>query len=106
MVKLGIASETAKAIVDGEAEGASKALLADYSVTPGTNMPQRTPRTPAQQDTVLQVIIDSLIYTVGSKSLKRGHKISEPMSNWRLFIGRLFCPEYLYFIDKVQVFNS
>jgi len=54
VVKLGIASETAEAIVDGEVEGASKALLADYSVTPGTNLPQRTPRTPAQQDTVLQ----------------------------------------------------
>ena len=54
-MKLGIASESAKAIVDGEEEGASKALLSDYSITPGTNLPQRTPRTPAQQDTVLQV---------------------------------------------------
>ena len=43
--------------MDGEEEGASKALLSDYSITPGTNLPQRTPRTPAQQDTVLQVPI-------------------------------------------------
>ncbi|XP_065057512.1 cell division cycle 5-related protein-like [Rhopilema esculentum] len=54
VVKLGLASEAAKAIVEGEDEGASKALLADYSITPGSNLPLRTPRTPAQQDTVLQ----------------------------------------------------
>ena len=54
-MKLGLASEAAKAIVEGEDEGASKALLADYSITPGSNIPLRTPRTPAQQDTVLQV---------------------------------------------------
>ena len=54
-MKLGIASEQAKAFVDNEEESASKGLLSDYSITPGINLPMRTPRTPAMQDTVLQV---------------------------------------------------
>lgn len=54
VVKLGIASEQAKAFVESEEDSASKGLLSDYSITPGTNLPMRTPRTPAMQDTVLQ----------------------------------------------------
>ncbi|XP_066924379.1 cell division cycle 5-related protein-like [Clytia hemisphaerica] len=54
VVKLGIASEQAKEFVEGESESATKGLLSDYSVTPGTNLPMRTPRTPAQQDNILQ----------------------------------------------------
>lgn len=40
----------------GMKDGASQALLSEYSATPGLAGLQglRTPRTPAQQDTVLQ----------------------------------------------------
>lgn len=55
VVKLGISSEQAKAFVENESESATKGLLSDYSITPGTNLPMRTPRTPAQQDNILQV---------------------------------------------------
>ena len=54
-MKLGIASEQAKEFVEGESQSATKGLLSDYSITPGTNLQMRTPRTPAQQDTILQV---------------------------------------------------
>ena len=54
-MKLGIASEQAKEFVEGESESATKGLLSDYSITPGTSLPMRTPRTPATQDTILQV---------------------------------------------------
>ena len=58
MVKLGQASESARQIAEdgGIANGPSQGLLAEYNVTPGpANL--RTPRTPAQHDTVLQVNI-------------------------------------------------
>ena len=51
VVKLGLASEEARAVDGSEA---SQHLLADYSVTPGATPSLRTPRTPAQQDTILQ----------------------------------------------------
>ena len=55
-MKLGQASEAARQIAEegGTTNGASQALLSEYNMTPG---PQnlRTPRTPAQQDTILQV---------------------------------------------------
>lgn len=51
VVKLGLASEEARAIDGSEA---SQHLLADYSVTPGATPALRTPRTPAAQDTILQ----------------------------------------------------
>ncbi|XP_022081761.1 cell division cycle 5-like protein [Acanthaster planci] len=55
VVKLGQASESARQIAEegGMANGASQALLAEYNVTPGPGS-LRTPRTPAQFDTVLQ----------------------------------------------------
>ncbi|XP_033635958.1 cell division cycle 5-like protein [Asterias rubens] len=55
VVKLGQASESARQIAEdgGIANGPSQGLLAEYNVTPGpANL--RTPRTPAQHDTVLQ----------------------------------------------------
>lgn len=54
VVKLGQASENARQIAEeGAVNGASDALLSDYTMTPGTaNL--RTPRTPATHDTVLQ----------------------------------------------------
>lgn len=51
---MGVASETARASVE-EGSTASDALLAEYSITPGNLNQLRTPRTPAAQDTVLQV---------------------------------------------------
>lgn len=55
VVKLGRASEAAReAATEGGVQGASDALLADYSVAP--NIAGRTPRTPAPTtDRVLQV---------------------------------------------------
>ena len=54
VVKLGVASEQAKAFVESEGESATKGLLSDYSVTPQANLPLRTPKTPAAQDTIMQ----------------------------------------------------
>ena len=51
---MGFASESARATVE-EGSAASDALLSEYSVTPGNLQHLRTPRTPASQDTVLQV---------------------------------------------------
>lgn len=51
---MGFASETARASVE-DGSTASDALLAEYSITPGNLNQLRTPRTPAAQDTVLQV---------------------------------------------------
>jgi len=63
VVKLGIASEQAKEFVEGESDTATKGLLSDYSITPGTNLPMRTPRTPAQQDNILQVNLNATFIT-------------------------------------------
>lgn len=53
VVKLGMSSEDTVAR-DGESNAASQHLLADYSVTPAATPVLRTPRTPANQDTILQ----------------------------------------------------
>lgn len=54
VVKLGQASEDAKSFANEEG-GASQHLLADYSMTPSLGTPAlRTPRTPANEDTILQ----------------------------------------------------
>ena len=53
VVKLGQASEETRALA-GEEGGASQHLLADYSITPSATPILRTPRTPANQDTILQ----------------------------------------------------
>lgn len=52
---MGVASENARAAVE-DGNMASNALLSEYSVTPGQALSLRTPRTPAEQDTILQVI--------------------------------------------------
>lgn len=77
VVKLGIASEQTKAFVDNEDESASKGLLSDYSVTPGTNLPMRTPRTPAMQDNILQEAQNILNLQQVDTPLKGG--INTPM---------------------------
>ena len=51
---MGFASETARAAVE-EGSSVSDGLLAEYSITPSNLNQLRTPRTPASQDTVLQV---------------------------------------------------
>ena len=51
---MGQASESARLSVE-DSTMASNALLSEYSVTPATAHALRTPRTPAEQDTVLQV---------------------------------------------------
>ena len=52
---MGQASETARLSVE-DSHIASNALLSEYSVTPAAAHALRTPRTPAEQDTVLQVL--------------------------------------------------
>ncbi|XP_072035693.1 cell division cycle 5-like protein [Amphiura filiformis] len=73
VVKLGQASEAARQIAEegGATNGASQALLSDYNMTPG---PQnlRTPRTPAQQDTILQEARNILALTNVETPLKGG----------------------------------
>lgn len=54
IVKMGQASESARSAVD-DGNTASSALLSEYSVTPAAGQSLRTPRTPAEQDTILQV---------------------------------------------------
>ena len=53
-MKTGQASESARLSVE-DSTMASNALLSEYSVTPAAAHTLRTPRTPAEQDTVLQV---------------------------------------------------
>lgn len=56
VVKLGRASEVAREAATEGGVGASDALLADYSITPGVGA--ATPRTPAPQtDRILQVLL-------------------------------------------------
>ena len=58
VVKVGQASEYARqqAEESGDKEGASQALLSEYSMKQNVGS-LRTPRTPAQQDTILQVCV-------------------------------------------------
>lgn len=61
---MGQASETARLSVE-DSNMASNALLSEYSVTPAAAHALRTPRTPAEQDTILQVLHGGfLLYTV------------------------------------------
>ncbi|XP_013401217.1 cell division cycle 5-like protein [Lingula anatina] len=73
VVKLGQASEYARQQAEeaGIQDGASKALLSDYSVTPNAaNL--RTPRTPAQQDTILHEAQNIMALTLVDTPLKGG----------------------------------
>ena len=67
MIKLGSSNETTRAVATegDEGDSATRALLADYSVTPGAQLAMRTPRTPANQDYILQV-----------SGYHRGHQVS------------------------------
>lgn len=53
VVKLGTSSESAIGR-DGQASEASRHLLSDFSVTPAATPILRTPRTPANEDSILQ----------------------------------------------------
>ena len=57
VIKLGSSNESTRAVATegDEGDSATRALLADYSVTPGAQLATRTPRTPANQDYILQV---------------------------------------------------
>ncbi|XP_021355301.1 cell division cycle 5-like protein [Mizuhopecten yessoensis] len=73
VVKVGQASEYARqqAEESGTQDGASQALLQDYSLNPGsTNL--RTPRTPALQDNILQEAQNIMALTVVDTPLKGG----------------------------------
>ena len=59
---MGQASETARLSVE-DSHMASNALLSEYSVTPAAAQALRTPRTPAEQDTILQVFLGSCLHT-------------------------------------------
>ena len=79
IVKLGKASEAARESVTsemlGDSQRASDALLADYAVTPGTNM--RTPRTPmAQHDRVLQEAQNIMALSHVDTPLKGGENVT------------------------------
>lgn len=54
---MGVASEVARQAAEESesANGASSALLSEYSVTNNLSGAQRTPRTPAIQDRIMQV---------------------------------------------------
>ena len=56
MVKLGLASEEARSSAEDYGHTASGQLLAQYSVTPAATPALRTPRTPANEDTILQEV--------------------------------------------------
>lgn len=77
VVKLGIASEQAKSFVGEDDESVSKGLLSEYSVTAGSNLPLRTPKTPAMQDNILQEAQNILNLQQVDTPLKGG--INTPM---------------------------
>lgn len=60
---MGYASEVARASVE-DGSRPSDALLNEYSVTPSMSHPLRTPRTPAEQDTILTVSIHNQSKTI------------------------------------------
>ncbi|XP_001630383.2 cell division cycle 5-related protein [Nematostella vectensis] len=76
IVKMGYASEVARASVENGGQ-ASDALLSEYSVTPAINKALRTPRTPAEQDTVLQEAQNILALSNVDTPLKGG--LNTPM---------------------------
>ena len=51
---MGQASETARASVE-DGSRSSNSLLSEYNVTPAMSQAFRTPRTPADQDTIMLV---------------------------------------------------
>lgn len=53
VVKLGMSTEDIRGQGE-ETGGVSRHLLADYSVTPAMTPVMRTPRTPANEDTIMQ----------------------------------------------------
>lgn len=73
VVKVGQTSEYARQQAEetGGGNTASQALLQDYNVTPGVGN-LRTPRTPAQQDTVLQEAQNLMALSVVDTPLKGG----------------------------------
>ncbi|XP_064612178.1 cell division cycle 5-like protein [Liolophura sinensis] len=80
VVKVGQASEYARQQAEGSGtkDGVSQGLLSDYSVTPNAaNL--RTPRTPAQQDTILQEAQNIMALTNVDTPLKGG--LNTPLHN-------------------------
>lgn len=71
IVKMGQASETARLSVE-DSNMASNALLSEYSVTPAAAHALRTPRTPAEQDTILQEAQNILALSNVDTPLKGG----------------------------------
>lgn len=71
IVKMGQASETARLSVEDN-NMASNALLSEYSVTPAAAHALRTPRTPAEQDTILQEAQNILALSNVDTPLKGG----------------------------------
>lgn len=73
VVKVGQASEFARQQAEeaGLKDSASKALLADYSITPDFSS-LRTPRTPASQDNILQEAQNIMALTNVDTPLKGG----------------------------------
>lgn len=77
VVKLGKASEAARELAEEVGgSGASQALLAEYTVTPGPAF--RTPRTPADADRVMQGAHDIMALTHVDTPLKGG--MNTPLS--------------------------
>lgn len=77
IVKMGQASETARLSVE-DSHMASNALLSEYSVTPAAAQALRTPRTPAEQDTILQEAQNILALSNVDTPLKGG--MNTPMT--------------------------
>ncbi|KXJ23705.1 cell division cycle 5-related protein [Exaiptasia diaphana] len=76
IVKMGYASEMARAAVE-DGSRPSDALLSEYSVTPSMGQPLRTPRTPAEQDTILTEAQNILALSNVDTPLKGG--LNTPM---------------------------
>ena len=83
MVKIGLASEEAKAVAEQTGNTASQQLLAEYSVTPSiTPALLRTPRTPAGEDTILQEAQNLVALTYSDTPLKGGENTPLHDSNF------------------------
>lgn len=81
IVKMGQASESARLSVE-DSHVASNALLSEYSVTPAAAHALRTPRTPAEQDTVLQEAQNILALSNVDTPLKGGMNTPLKESNF------------------------
>lgn len=81
IVKMGQASESARLSVE-DSTMASNALLSEYSVTPAAAHALRTPRTPAEQDTVLQEAQNILALSNVDTPLKGGMNTPLTESNF------------------------